>query len=304
MRPTLHQLKIFETAARHCSYTRAAEELYLSQPSVSIQIKQLSKTIGCPLFEKFGKQLYLTEVGNRLFLTCQAIFEELDQFELTVGDLQGMTQGKLQLATVTTCQYFIPHLLSDFCDQYPGLDIALKITNHQDLEKQMMENQDDLYILSYPPQNLDLQIQPMIQNPLVVVASPTHPLVGQPKISISALNQERFIMRELGSGTRYAVQALFKKHKIEAEIKLELSSNEAIKQLVSEGLGISVLSRYCLDSQDYTDLAILDIEHFPIEQQLSVAYLSGKHLTAVAVTFRDYLVSVTEKAEIPWMQFC
>lgn len=123
MQPTLHQLKVFETAARHGSFTRAAEELYLTQPTVSIQIKQLSKTVGFPLFEKLGKQLYLTEVGNRLFTTCQSIFEELDQFEMIVSDLQGMTQGKLHLATVTTCKYFVPRLLGNFCDQYPGIDI-------------------------------------------------------------------------------------------------------------------------------------------------------------------------------------
>lgn len=294
MQPTLHQLKLFETAARLSSFTRAAEELYLSQPTISIQIKQLSKNVGFPLFERFGKQLYLTEVGNRLFLTCQAIFEELDQFELLVSDLQGMTQGKLQLATVTTCQYFVPRLLSNFCDQYPEIDISLTITNHQDLEKRMMGNQDDLYILSHPPHNLDLQVLPVIKNPLVVVAHPTHPLVGQEKINISALNQERLIMRELGSGTRYAVQALLKEHKVEADIKLDLSSNEAIKQAILGGLGISVLSQHSLNGRADDDLAILDIEHFPIEQQWSVAYLSGKHLSIVAETFLEYLIAVSE----------
>ncbi|ABW25606.1 MULTISPECIES: LysR family transcriptional regulator [Acaryochloris] len=303
MQPTLHQLKVFETAARHGSFTRAAEELYLTQPTVSIQIKQLSKTVGFPLFEKLGKQLYLTEVGNRLFTTCQSIFEELDQFEMIVSDLQGMTQGKLHLATVTTCKYFVPRLLGNFCDQYPGIDISLKITNHLQLEKRMMENRDDLYILSHPPQHIDLKVQPVIKNPLVVVAPPSHPLVGQKNIDISALNNQRFIMREPGSGTRHAVQALFNKHKVNVEIKLELGSNEAIKQAIAGGLGISVLSRHSLNGREYTDLAILDVEHFPIEQQWSVAYLSGKHLSVVAETFLHYLVSVTDHAEMPWMHF-
>lgn len=294
MQPTLHQLKVFEAAARHGSLTQAAEEFCLTQPTVSVSIKQLSKTVGLPLFEKIGKQLYLTEVGHQLLSTCQSIFGELDQFEMLLSDLQVKAQGKLHLAAVTTCQYFVPRLLGNFCDQYPGIDISLIITNHQDLEKRMMENRDDLYILSHPPSYIDLKVQPVMKNPLVVVAHSTHPLVGQQEISISALNQERFIMRELGSGTRYAVQSLFNKHKIKAKIKLELSSNEAIKQAISRGLGISVLSRHSLNGQENSDLTILNVEHFPIDQQWSVAYLSGKHLSVVAETFLKYLVAVSE----------
>lgn len=303
MQPTLHQLKVFETAARYKSFTRAAEELFLTQPTVSIQIKQLSKTVGFPLFERLGKQLYLTNVGEELFATCQGIFEQLDQFEMMVTDLQGMTQGKLRLATVTTCKYFVPRLLGSFCEQYPGIDISLKITNHHQLEQRMLVNQDDLYILSHPPQNMELHVQPVVKNPLVVVAPHTHALANQKNIPIQALNHERFIMREPGSGTRQATQNLLNQHKVSVEIKLELGSNEAIKQAISGGLGISVLSRHSLNGREYSDLTILDVEHFPIEQQWSVAYLSGKHLSVVAQTFLDYLLSVPSQEKIPWMSF-
>jgi DNA-binding transcriptional LysR family regulator len=303
MQPTLHQLKVFETAARHRSFTRAAEELYLTQPTVSIQIKQLSKAVGFPLFEKLGKQLYLTEVGNRLFSTCQTIFGELDQFEMMVSDLQGMTQGKLHLATVTTCKYFVPRLLGAFCEQYPGIDISLKITNHSQLEKRMLENLDDLYIFSHIPSSLELEVRPIIKNPLVVIAPANHPLVGKKNLPISALNHERFIMREPGSGTRQAVQALFHKYQVTVEIKLDLGSNEAIKQAIAGGLGISVLSRHSLNGREYTDLAILDVEHFPIEQQWFVAYLTGKHLSVVAETFLNYFLMMTDQADMPWKSF-
>lgn len=303
MQPTFHQLKVFEAAARHGSLTRAAEELCLSQPTVSVSMKQLSKTVGFPVFERIGKQLYLTEVGHQLLSTCYSIFEELDQFGMLLNDLQGTTQGKLYLAAVTTCKYFLPRLLGSFCGQYPGINISLKITNHLQLEKRMAESLDDLYFFSHQPSYIDLKVQPVMKNPLVVVAQPSHPLVGKKNIAIANLNQERFIIRELGSGTRKAIQDLFSKHQVNVKIKLELGNDEAIKQAIIDGLGISVLSHHSLDSQDYTDLAILDIENFPIEQQWSVAYLSEKHLSVVARTFLDYFF-FTDQNGLNLNHFC
>lgn len=296
MQPTLHQLKVFEVAARHGSLTRAAEELCLTQPTVSVSMKQLSQTVGFPVFEKIGHQLYLTEVGHQLLSTCHSIFRELDQFGMLLSDLQGTAQGKLHLAAATTCKYFLPHLLGSFCGQYPGINISLEITNHLELEKRMAESLDDLYFFSHPPSYIDLQVQSVMKNPLVVVAKRSHHLVGKNNIAIANLNQERFIMRELGSGNRQAIQDLFSRHQINVKIKLELGSDETIKQAILRGLGISVLSQHSLSSQADDDLAILDVEHFPIEQQWFVAYLTEKHLSMVARTFLDYLFSITEQA--------
>lgn len=287
---TLHQLKVFEATARHGSFTRAAEELFLTQPTVSIQVKQLTKAVGLPLFEQIGKRLYLTQAGQKLLETCQEIFQGLDQFEMSVADLKGLKQGQLKLAVITTAKYFVPRLLGPFCQRYPGVDISLKVTNHQHIQERMANNEDDLYIISQPPEQPDLKIYPFLENPLVVIAPKNHPLVGKSNVAIQALNDEPFIMREPGSGTRHAVQTLFAKHKVDVRVRLELGSNEAIKQAIAGGLGISVLSLHTIISEGTSgEFAILDIEHFPIERQWYVAHLAGKQLSVVADTFLSYL---------------
>ncbi|MBD2260012.1 LysR family transcriptional regulator [Pseudanabaena sp. FACHB-2040] len=288
---TLHQLKVFEATARHGSFTRAAEELYLTQPTVSIQVKQLTKAVGLPLFEQIGKRLYLTQAGQKLLETCQQIFEGLDQFEMSVADIKGMKQGQLRLAVITTAKYFTPRLLGPFCQRFPGIDISLKVTNHQHIQERMANNEDDLYIISSPPEQPDLKIHPFLENPLVVIGPKNHPLVDKSNISIQALNGEPFIMREPGSGTRQAVQKLFSKHKVDVKVRLELGSNEAIKQAIAGGLGISVLSLHTIISEGTKgEFAILDIEHFPIERHWYVANLAGKQLSVVAETFLQYLL--------------
>ena len=202
---TLHQLKVFETVARNGSFTRAAEELLITQPTVSSQVKQLTKAVGLPLFEQIGKSLYLTDAGKELLLTCQEIFEKLDNFEMKVADLKGTKQGQLRLAVITTAKYFVPRLLGSFCQHYPGIDVALKVTNHQEIQQRMLSNQDDLYIVSNPHKDIDLKSQPFLNNPLVVVARKDHPLAHQKNVDIQQLNNQPFIMREQGSGTRDAI---------------------------------------------------------------------------------------------------
>lgn len=206
---TLHQLKVFEVVARHSSFTRAAEELFLTQPTVSMQVKQLAKAVGLPLFEQIGKRLYLTDAGRELLATCQEMFEKLSQFESAVADLKGLKQGYLRLAAITTTKYVIPRLLGPFCQRYPGIDVSLKVTNHKHVLERLTDNQDDLYILSQPPSDLDVTTYPFIENPLVVLASRHHPLAQEKNIALKRLAEEPFIMREPGSGTRKAVQKLF-----------------------------------------------------------------------------------------------
>ncbi|MGV2827977.1 LysR family transcriptional regulator [Myxosarcina sp. GI1(2024)] len=297
---TLHQLKVFETVARHGSFTRAAEELFITQPTVSSQVKQLTKAVGLPLFEQIGKSLYLTDAGRELLTTCQDIFERLNNLEMKIADLKGTKQGKLHLGVITTAKYFIPRLLGSFCKQYPGIDIALKVTNHQEIQRRMLENQDDLYIVSNPPLDIDLHSQAFLDNPLVVVASKTHHLAGKKNIPIDSLNGEPFIMREKGSGTRKAIHQLFEHHKISVKVRLELGSNEAIKQAIAGDLGISVLSEHCLISEDGSgELTVLDVEHFPIERRWYVSCLAGKKLSVIAQTFLEYLVTESPKMPFP-----
>uniref|UniRef100_B8HUH0 Transcriptional regulator, LysR family n=1 Tax=Cyanothece sp. (strain PCC 7425 / ATCC 29141) TaxID=395961 RepID=B8HUH0_CYAP4 len=287
---TLHQLKVFEVTARHGSFTRAAEELFLTQPTVSIQMKQLTKAVGLPLFEQVGKRLYLTAAGKELLSTCQQIFESLDQFEMKVADLKGLKQGQLRLSVITTAKYVVPRLLGPFCKRYPGIDVALTVTNHEQVVERLRDNQDDLYIPSHPPENLDVHCHAFLENPLVVLAPRSHPLAKEGRIPIHRLNGEPFIMRESGSGTRQAVEKLFAEHGVSIKVRLELGSNEAIKQAIAGGLGISVLSRHSLALEGESgQLTILDVEHFPIQRHWYVVYPTGKQLSVVANTFFEYL---------------
>jgi DNA-binding transcriptional LysR family regulator len=287
---TFHQLKVFEVTARRGSFTRAAEELFLTQPTVSIQMKQLTKAVGLPLFEQVGKRLYLTDAGQELLDTCQDIFERLSQFEMTVADLQGLKKGQLKLSVITTAKYVIPRLLGPFCQQYPGIDVSLIVTNHENIVERLRENLDDLYIPSQIPDNQDVHTYSFLDNPLVVLASRNHPLAKESHIPLKELNGQSFIMREPGSGTRQAVEKLFGEHEISINVRLELGSNEAIKQAVAGGLGISVLSKHCLAIEgEAGQIAVLNVEGFPIERQWQVVFPKGKQLSIVARTFYDYL---------------
>lgn len=297
---TLHQLKVFETVARHGSFTRAAEELFITQPTVSSQVKQLTKAVGLPLFEQIGKSLYLTDAGRDLLSTCKDVFERLDNFEMKIADLKGTKQGQLRLAVITTAKYFVPRLLGSFCQYYPGIDVALQVTNHQEIQQRMLDNKDDLYIVSHPPKDIDLNSQAFLDNPLVVVAKKDHPLVGKRNITLDNLQDKPFIMREKGSGTRDAILKLLEEHNISVKVKLELGSNEAIKQAILGGLGISVLSEHCMTSEGVSgSLKILDFQHFPIERRWFVSYLSGKKLSVIAQTFLEYLLEESPKMSFP-----
>jgi LysR family transcriptional regulator, low CO2-responsive transcriptional regulator len=289
---TLHQLKVFEAVARHNSFTRAAEELFLTQPTVSMQVKQLSKAVGLPLFEQIGKRLYLTEAGRELYTTCQEVFGKLTEFQATIANLKGLKQGTLRLAVVTTAKYVIPRLLGPFCRRYPGVDVSLSVTNHERLLDSLANNRDDLYILSQVPDEFDVGVHPFLENPLVVLAHRNHPLTKEKDISLKRLTEEFFIMREPGSGTRKSVQALFDEFGIQIKVKLDLGSNEAIKQAIAGGLGISVLSKHTLALEGpNSQLSILDVEHFPIQRQWYIIYPTGKQLSIIARTFFDYLMT-------------
>jgi DNA-binding transcriptional LysR family regulator len=289
---TLHQLKVFEAVARHNSFTRAAEELFLTQPTVSMQVKQLSKAVGLPLFEQVGKRLYLTSAGKELYTTCREIFERLSQFETAIADMKGLKQGALKLAVVTTAKYVIPRLLGPFCQRYPGIDVSLTVTNHEYVIDSLANNRHDLYILSQPPEELDVAIHPFLENPLVVLAWRNHPLAAEVDIPLKRLADELFIMREPGSGTRKAIQKVFDESGLAMKVKLDLGSNEAIKQAIAGGLGISVLSLHTLALEGTnSQLTILDVEGFPIQRYWYVIYPSGKQLSIIAQTFFDYLLN-------------
>lgn len=287
---TFRQLQVFEAIARHGSFTRAAEELFLTQPTVSMQIKKLTEAVGLPLFEQVGKRMYLTGAGRELHAACREVFDTWARFEMTVADLKGLKQGQLRLAVVTTAEYFTPRLLGPFCQQYPGIEVSLEVINRERILERLANNEDDLYILGQPPETLNVEFRPFLENPLVVIAPQDHPLARERHIPLERLAQEPFLMREPGSGTRKALERLFAEHGLSFKVRMEIGSNEAIKQAVVGGLGISALSRHTLAQDAATGrLAILDAEYFPIPRHWYVAYPSGKQLSVVARSFLEYL---------------
>lgn len=287
---TFRQLKVFDAIARHLSFTRAAEELHLTQPTVSMQIKQLTETVGMPLFEQIGKRIHLTGAGQALHATCREIFDSIERFEMDVANRQGLKKGHLKIAAITTAKYFVPRALGPFCQRYPGIEVSLKITNRERVLERLANNLDDLYILGQPPDNLDVSYEPFLENPLVVIARHDHPLAGKRRIALERIAKEPFLMREPGSGTRMATQRLFDKNRLKINVRMEIGSNEAIKQAIAGGLGISVLSRHTLALEGESGpLAVLDVHGFPIERHWYAAYLTGKQLSVVARAFYDYL---------------
>lgn len=287
---TLRQLKVFESVARNLSFTRAAEELHTTQPTVSIQLKQLSDIVGQPLFEQIGKRLFLTDTGMELIKTCREIFESMARFEMLVSDMKGIKAGKLRVSVITTAKYFVPRMLGLFSQRFPGIDVSLEVINRERMLQRVSDNLDDLYVLGQPPQNMELQLDPFMENPLVVLAAHNHPLAGKKSISPQLIAHEPFLMREAGSGTRLATEQFFAARGLELKVKMELGSNEAIKQAVAGGLGIAVVSAHALALDRNTeDLAILDVEGFPIQRHWYLAYPKEKNLSVVARAFLDFM---------------
>jgi DNA-binding transcriptional LysR family regulator len=255
-----------------------------------MQIKKLTDAVGLPLLEHVGKRVFLTDAGKALQTTCRELFDALNNFEMLVSDMKGLKQGKLRLAVVTTAKYFAPRLLGPFCNQYPGIDVSLKVSNRERILERLGNNMDDLYILGQPPEGLEVISEAFLDNPLVVLAPKDHPLVGKRNIPLSRLADEPFIMREPGSGTRIAVERLFHEQGHTIKVRMELGSNEAIKQAIVGGLGLSVLSRHTLVlDAAMGHIATLDVQHFPIRRQWYAVYPNGKQPTIVAKTFLDYL---------------
>jgi len=293
---TLHQLRIFEAIARRKNFTRAAEELFLTQPTVSAQIKQLTDIVGMPLFEQIGKRISLTAAGEELYKTAHNIREQLALFEMSIADMQGLKKGSLRISTASTTMYFMPRFLGPFCHRYPGIDVSMQVKNRENILERLAENLDDLYVFGQPPENIEVVSQAFLTNPLVVVAPRDHPLAGKKKIPLQRLAEEQFIIREAGSGTRIATERLFKQHGIPIRVRLELGSNEAIKQAIIAGLGIAVLSAHVLVLDNASgEFNILDVEEFPLQRHWYAVHPAGKQLSIVARAFLDYLLSEGER---------
>ena len=289
---TLHQLQIFEAIAQYGSFTRAAEELFLTQPTVSQQMKQLTKAIGVPLYEQIGKRIYLTDAGKAVLEVGRDISQRFNDLEMTLADIKGLKQGNLKLAAITTAKYFVPRILGTFRQRYPGINISLQIANRQQILDRLANNLDDLYFIGQPPEDLEINLRHFLDNPLVVIAPRNHPLAQEKLISLERLIEEPLIMRESGSGTRMAVESFFAENRLKMRVEMEIGSNEAIKQAIVGGLGLSILSRHSLALEGpQGPLVVLDVEGFPIQKHWYVIYPRSKQLSIVAQTFLDYLLT-------------
>ncbi len=293
---TLHQLRLFNSLGKHYSYTRAAEELHLSQPAVSIQIKRLEESVGLPLVEQLGKKIFLTAAGSELYRASDDIFNRLNTLN---DDMTGMEQGikgPLSVGAITTAIYFMPHLLGNFMKDYPGVVPTLTIKNQSKVIHRLEQNMDDLVIMGTVPDNHNLKATYFMDNPLVVVAPPDHPLAGKKNIPLERIAEERFISRELGSGTRAARKRLFALHGLEAKTHMELGSGEAIKQAVMAGLGISVLSLHNLRIElNAGIICVLDVEHFPLVRRWHAVHHKSKKLSNTSRRFLDFLLEDGEQ---------
>jgi DNA-binding transcriptional LysR family regulator len=289
-RITLRQLKVFDTVARLSGFSRAAKELHLAQPTVSLQVRQLADAIGMPLYEQIGKKIHITEAGALVRAAAENVTGAFERLEMQLAELKGLKTGRLKVAVVTTAKYFIPRLLGPFTRHYPGIDIAMDVGNRSEIVARLSRNEDDLYIMGVPPAGMDIERHSFVENPIVAVAPCDHPLVGHGRVKLARLAQEPFLLREQGSGTRMAAERFLKLHGVKLNVRMELGSNEAIKQAVAGGLGLSLLSLHALKSElARKELVLLDVETLPIRRSWYIVYRKGKELSIVARTFFDFL---------------
>lgn len=294
---TLHQLRVFHAVASHGSFARAAEALHLAPPTLSLQVKQLAETVGQPLFEHIGRRIYLTAAGRLLAEAAGDIEERLRRLAEDVAALQGIEKGSVRLAILTTVKYVVPKLLGGFAAAHPGIDVAMVVGNRDALLQRLAANQDDLYILGQPPEGWDVQCEPFADNPLVLVAPPDHPLARERAIDPRRLAGEPFILREPGSGTRATMQRFFDGLGITLRARLEVGSNEAIKQTVAGGLGLAVLSAHTVVAElALGELVQLDVQGFPLLRQWHVVTPRGKRLSPAAAAFKDWLYAHRDQA--------
>ncbi|NQY25899.1 MAG: LysR family transcriptional regulator [Piscirickettsiaceae bacterium] len=296
MNITIRQFKIFEAVALHLSYTRAAKLLYLSQPAVSMQIKQLESEVGLSLFERLGKKLFLTEAGEELLVYARHISHQLLELDDVMDELRGSDRGRLTIAVATTANYFALKLLGEFYKQFSGTNISLDVTNRESLLNHLNNNTVDMVIMGQPPENMDVEATSFLDNPLVVIAPKSHELVGQKSIPLSVLQQETFIMREHGSGTRIAMERFFEQSGYSISSVMEMSSNEAINQAVEAGLGLGIVSRHTLELElALGRLIILNVESFPIMRHWYLVHRRGKRLTALMSAFKQLVIDDTSR---------
>ncbi|NBX62351.1 MAG: LysR family transcriptional regulator [Betaproteobacteria bacterium] len=292
MNITFRQLKLFLAVFDNGSVSAAAKLTHVTQPTASMQLKEISHAVGLPLYDVISKKIHFTDAGKELAKTAREMLHTWNTFEQNMDAAKGLTRGKLKIAVVSTAKYFMPRLIGQFCKKYPDIDVSLEILNRDGVVKRMRENLDDLYIMSQPPSDMDLQDDIFLVNPLVPIAASSHPLTKKNGVLLSALSDQRFILREKGSGTRMAADKYFKSQKFRPDIRMELGSNEAIKEAVAGGLGIGVVSKHALHGhQKEHGVAVINVKGFPITSHWHIVHPAKKQLPTMRVNLPKKLLA-------------
>src|SRR5512139_14683 len=291
-RLTLRQFRVFEAVARHLSFSKAAAELHLSQPAVSMQVRGIEVILGLPLTEQLGKKIYLTEAGREVLHASRQITARLHDLQANLMQLRGIDSGRLNLAVTTTVSAVATDILARFRGRHPNVSIHLDVSNRESVLNQLAANRIDLAIMGQVPDGLDLEATRFMDNPLVVIAPPDHPLaLKKRKVSIRDLASEPFLVREAGSGTRGAMERFFADRGQELRTSMEMSSNEAIKQAVQAGLGLGILSLQTLEMElALKRLVVLEVEGFPIMRHWYIVHRADKRLSPAAQAFKEFVL--------------
>jgi DNA-binding transcriptional LysR family regulator len=288
---TLRQLRVFEAVARHMNFSRAAEELHLSQPAVSTQVKELASHVGLPLIERVGRRTYLTPAGAEMLGCARAIMLRIREADHTVAQLKGVTGGRLDVAVISAGDYFFPRVLAEFARLHPGVTFNLTVHNREGLLRQIADNLTDLAVMVRPPDDGETVAVPFAPHPYVIVAAPGHPLAGVRDIPRDALLRERFVQRERGSDTWNSMREVFGRRFARLQIAMEIRSTETIKQMVVAGFGLAFLSAHTIGLELKAGaLTVLDVQGFPAMLNWYLVHHRAKRLPPVALAFKDFLL--------------
>jgi DNA-binding transcriptional LysR family regulator len=288
---TLRQLQIFAAVAKHLSFTRAADELRLTQPAVSMQVKALEDLAGLPLLERIGRQVALTDAGAELLRHAQVVLRALADAEDAFAALRGLEAGRVSIAVVSTAKYFAPKLLALFSRKHPEVELKLAVNNREAVVALLVENEVDLALMGTPPKHLETTAFPFAKHPLVVIAAPDHPLARERRVPVRALAAESFLVREPGSGTRAAMERFFAEHRVEPAATTEISSNETIKQAVMAGMGLGFISQHAIGLElSAGQLALLHVEGLPVVRDWNVVHRTEKRLSPAAQAFKRFVL--------------
>jgi LysR family transcriptional regulator, low CO2-responsive transcriptional regulator len=294
----LHQLHIFRAVAQHQSFSRAALDLYLSQPGVSQQVKALERNLGLPLLEKNGRRIRLTEAGAELYAYSDRIFALLDETRLVLEELSGARRGRVKVAASTTAGiYIVPAALGAFHKQNAGVTLTLDVVNRFNAQERLLNDDVDVAVMGLIEDAHDLEVAEFVPNELVVIAPPGHRFVGRTWISLAELSEETFLLRESGSGTRTDVERLFSIAEVPLTVGMELRSSGAIKQAVTAGLGVSIMPLSALELELAAGRVVtLDVEGFPVHRHWYLVRRAGRHLSAAAQALWSFLLDYRDTA--------